>query len=102
MSGHRDDVTGDLTEITARPRRAHVIAGVERRRCWSWQEKLKIVAESCADGAIVSHVAERYGLRPQQLFAWRRQVRDNDPPPRHPLRARRDRPGVLGGGGARS
>jgi transposase len=84
MSGHRDGIKGDLTDITARSRRADVIAGLERRRRWSWQEKLKIVAESCADGAIASHVAERHGLRPQQLFAWRRQVRDDEPPPRHP------------------
>jgi transposase len=83
MSGHRDDLKDDLTEIPARSRRADVIAGLERRRRWSWQEKLKIVAESCADGAIVSRVAKRHGLRPQQLFAWRRQARDDEPPPRH-------------------
>src|SRR5918999_99786 len=80
MSGHRDDLKHDLTDITVRSRRADVIAGLERRRRWSWPEKLKIVAESCAVGAIVSHVAERHGLRPQQLFPWRRQVRDDEPP----------------------
>lgn len=84
MSEHRTGVKGDLTDITPRSRRAHPIAGLERRRRWSGQEKLKIVAESFADGAIVSHVAERYGLRPQQLCAWRRQVRDYRPTPRHP------------------
>jgi transposase len=83
MSGHRDDIKGELTDISARSRRADVIAGRERRRRRSWPEKLKIVAESFADGAIVSHVAERHGIRPQQLFAWRRQVRDDQPPPRH-------------------
>jgi transposase len=82
MSGHRADMKDDFTDIT-RSRSAEVIAGLERRRRWSWQEKLKIVAESCADGAIVSRVAERHGLRPQQLFAWRRQVRDDERPPRH-------------------
>jgi transposase len=33
-----------------------------------------IVAESVEDGALVSHVARRHGLTPQQLFAWRRQA----------------------------
>jgi transposase len=83
MSGHRDDIKDDLSDLRARSWRADVIAGLGRRRRWSWQEKLKIVAESFADGAIVSHVAERHGLRPQQLFAWRRHVRDDEPPPRH-------------------
>jgi hypothetical protein len=57
MSGYRGDLKDDLTDITARSRRADVSVGLERRRRWSWQEKLKIVAESCADGAIVSRVA---------------------------------------------
>ncbi len=33
------------------------------------------MAQSFEDGALVSHVARRHGLTPQQLFAWRRQAR---------------------------
>jgi len=31
------------------------------------------------EGAVISEVARRHGIRPQQLFAWRRQVRDHVP-----------------------
>jgi transposase-like protein len=30
-------------------------------------------------GAIVSHVAQRHWIKPQQLFDWRRRVREHDP-----------------------
>src|SRR5690606_4222766 len=56
-------------------RRVEVITGVERRRRWSTEEKLAIVAESLAEGAVVSEVARRHGLSPQQLFGWRAKVR---------------------------
>ena len=36
--------------------------------------------ESLEDGAVISEVARRHGVRPQQLFAWRKQVRDHVPP----------------------
>jgi transposase len=34
--------------------------------------------ESFAPGAVVSGVARRHGLSPQQLFTWRRQARRGD------------------------
>lgn len=55
--------------------RVEVITGVERRRRWSAREKLTIVAESMADSAVVSEVARRHGISPQQLFGWRAKVR---------------------------
>jgi transposase len=33
------------------------------------------VAESLAPGVVISEVARQHDLRPQQLFAWRHQVR---------------------------
>src|SRR5262249_9562620 len=51
----------------------------ERRRRWPLKEKLAIVAESFESGAVVSHVAQRHGIKPQQLFDWRRQVREHVP-----------------------
>ena len=71
---HSDDTRG--ASATARTHRIEVITGVERRRKWSAQEKAAIVAESEAEGAVVSEVARRHGLSPQQLFGWRASMRD--------------------------
>jgi transposase len=60
----------------ARLRRIELITGAERRRKWSADEKAEIVAESLAEGAVVSEVARRHGLSPQQLFGWRARLRD--------------------------
>ncbi|WP_410051574.1 IS66-like element accessory protein TnpA [Bradyrhizobium sp. SZCCHNR3013] len=81
MSRHRFDHSVDCSDdtkevsTTVRPRRIEVITGVERRRKWSAQEKAAIVAESLAEGAIVSEVARRHGLSPQQVFGWRARLR---------------------------
>jgi transposase len=56
--------------------RIEVITGVARRRRWSVEEKLRIVAESFAGGASVSVVAQRHGLRSNQLFKWRKLARE--------------------------
>lgn len=55
--------------------RVGVITGVERRRDWSDEKKLAIIAESFQDGVVISDVARRHGLRPQQLFNWRNEFR---------------------------
>jgi len=49
-----------------------------RRRRWSADRKAEIVAQSLAAES-VSAVARRYGLRPQQLSAWRGQARGDGP-----------------------
>jgi len=56
-------------------RRLEVITGVGGRGSWSRDDKARIVAESFAARANVSAVARRYGLRPQQVYAWRRLAR---------------------------
>src|ERR1700686_570011 len=53
-------------------RRVELFTGAGRRRTWTAEEKVGIVAESYADGETVSAVARRHGLTPQQLFGWRR------------------------------
>jgi transposase len=55
--------------------RLEIFTGAGRRRAWTATQKAAIVAESFEDGALVSRVARRHGLTPQQLFAWRRQAR---------------------------
>ncbi len=52
-----------------------VMTGDVRRRNWTAGEKGRIVAESLVPGVVVSEVARRHGLRPQQLFAWRHEAK---------------------------
>ena len=78
MRTDRDDLS-DMNRDATKPvpsRRGDVLAGPERRRRWSTVEKLAIVKESLEEGAVVSHVAHRHGLSPQQLFGWRREIRE--------------------------
>ena len=56
-------------------RRLEVITGTGRRRRFSDEDKASIVEETLAPGVVVSEVARRHGLSPQQLFGWRRQAR---------------------------
>ena len=56
-------------------RRIEVITGTGRRRRFSDDDKARLVEETLAPGAVVSEVARRHGLSPQQLFSWRRQAR---------------------------
>lgn len=52
-----------------------VLSGPERRRRWTTAEKLRIVAESHAPGAIASEVARRHDIHPHQLHKWRQDMR---------------------------
>jgi transposase len=52
-------------------RRLEVINGELGRRTWSAEQKGEIVAESMRPGVVVSEVARRHYLTPQQLVAWR-------------------------------
>ena len=53
-----------------------IITGRERRRRWSVQDKLRLVAEMAEPGVRVRAVAARHGVCESLLFAWRRQVHD--------------------------
>ena len=55
--------------------RLEVITGTGRRRRFSEDFKARIVEETLVTGSVVSEVARRHGLTPQQLFTWRRQTR---------------------------
>jgi transposase len=52
-----------------------VLSGRERRRRWTTAEKLRVVQESRAPDAMVSEVARRHDVHPNQLHSWRRQAR---------------------------
>lgn len=53
-----------------------VFTGAGRRRKWSDEDKARIVADIVTSGDSVCSVARRHGLSPQQLFGWRRQLRE--------------------------
>lgn len=55
-----------------------ILSGVERRRRWRLEEKLRIVAEAEAPGAVVADVARRHDVSRGQLWAWRHQVRSGE------------------------
>jgi len=53
-----------------------VLEGPTGRRSWPREVKARIVAESFQPGVLVREVAERNGVAPQHLSAWRRQAKD--------------------------
>jgi transposase len=52
--------------------RVEVVTRVERRRRWTVEEKLSLVAAAREPGSSVSEVARRAGVNPGLLFTWRR------------------------------
>jgi transposase len=67
-------------------RRVEVLTGPGRRRRWSADEKARIVAETLVPGARVSEVARRWQICSQQVFGWRRAMRqDALSVPREPI-----------------
>ena len=66
------------SDVTAR--RLEVITETGRRRWFSKDDKARIVEETLVPGAVVSEIARRHGLTPQQVFTWRRQARREPAP----------------------
>src|SRR5690606_30448657 len=56
--------------------RLEVLEGPTGRRRWPDDVKARIVAESFQPDVLVSAVAQRHGISPQQLTTWRRAARD--------------------------
>lgn len=52
--------------------RVEVITGVARRRRFSTEQKLAVIAETMQPGLSISYVARRHGLSPSLVFRWRR------------------------------
>ncbi|HQT62840.1 IS66-like element accessory protein TnpA [Acidiphilium sp.] len=55
-----------------------IITGVERRRRWRDEDKLRIVSEAEAPGAVFAEVARRHDISRGQLWSWRRLVRTGE------------------------
>ena len=64
-----------IVDTSERRGRIDIRTGVGRRRRWSDAAKGRVVAESYAPGAVVSEVARRHDISPQQLFGWRKAAR---------------------------
>jgi transposase-like protein len=52
-----------------------IITGVERRRRWRDEDKLRVLAEAEQPGARTSEVARRHDISRGLLWYWRRQLR---------------------------
>jgi transposase len=52
-----------------------IISGIERRRQWRIEDKLRIVAEAERRGARFAEVARRHEVSRSVLWAWRKQAR---------------------------
>jgi transposase len=52
--------------------KVEVITGVARRRRFTPEQKLAVVAETMQPGLSISYVARRHGLSPSLVFRWRR------------------------------
>ena len=67
-------ISGD-DRVSRGAQRFEVFTGVGKRREWPPEVKVSIVAECYAGPEGVSAVARRHGLDPSQLYAWRRDLR---------------------------
>ncbi len=55
-----------------------IISAIERRRRWRAEEKLRIVAEAGAPGAVFALVTRHFEVSRGQLWKWRTQVRSGE------------------------
>jgi transposase-like protein len=53
--------------------KAEILAGPERRRRWSEEEKARIVAEAAVPGVRVADIARRRGVSRGLIYIWRRE-----------------------------
>jgi len=79
-----DDVSGIDKEVlrsahTSAPElRGEVLSGPERRRRWSTEEKLRVLAQSMAPGSSPSLACRMHGISTGQLSTWRKQFRSGE------------------------
>ena len=65
-----------MTNLKSSVGSIEVITSVQRRRRWSAEEKRVMVEEAEQPGSSVSQVARKYGVNPNQIFNWRRLMRE--------------------------
>ena len=57
-----------------RHERIDIRVGVERRRKWLRDDRLRIVQESLANGAVIAEVARRNEVASSLIYTWRKQA----------------------------
>ena len=70
-----DGVTGSARESTPSSSRRSVVEVVTRgepRRRWSDEDRVRILAETMAPGAIAPHDARRFGVSTGRFYTWRK------------------------------
>ncbi|WP_080951329.1 transposase [Neorhizobium galegae] len=60
--------------------RIEIMSGTERRRRWSDEAKLRILAEADEPGARIGDVARRHDIHPGQIRLWRQSFSYADRP----------------------
>ena len=73
----------EVVEVESLLRRApelgcEVLPGVSRRRIWSTQEKLRILAQSVAPGSSPKLTCRMHGVSSGQFYTWRKQFRTGE------------------------
>jgi transposase len=68
-----DDSAPDFSKRSVN-KRIDIRVGVERRRRWGREDKLRIVRESLAPNAVVTEVARRHEISTGLLYTWRKQA----------------------------
>jgi len=58
-------------------RQITVMHGPERRRRWTDEERLQILAEAAAPGACVADVARRHEISTARIYTWRNKLRQH-------------------------
>ncbi|TNE43812.1 MAG: transposase [Sphingomonadales bacterium] len=76
MSDETDFETCFETNTPGRVERLDVIESPRGKRHWTPEARARIIAESLEPGVNVSAVARRHGIYPQQLYTWRRGLRE--------------------------
>jgi transposase len=54
--------------------RVEVFSAIQRRRRYSVDQKLAVLAEAAQPGMTISYVARRHGISPSLIFGWRRRM----------------------------
>jgi transposase len=56
--------------------RVTVFSGLERRRRWNEEDRLRILSEAFAPGACVAEVCRRHDISSALIYTWRRKLLD--------------------------
>jgi transposase len=73
-----DGVEVETILRTSRELDFEVLPGVSKRRIWSTEEKLRILAQSSAPGSSPALACRAHGISTGQFYTWRKQFRSGE------------------------